>query len=211
MSELGGSNVSEEFTSIFDLISGFGSKTYKIEEIASAIEEEGVYCFDDYHRYSFGEPNSQIANHALSSLADFFKTTWTMSGDDLSYYLGQFLDNYHNRPDLYLYGWHGELPKFSELHQEWLKKQGVKKPPVMKKEPRSDAKVYCLVAARLEDKLSGDEYVDFLRAANSGSNAAKVAITDDLKLFGETITGPTMDSIINGSRRFGINKLKNKK
>ena len=211
MSDASTNQKPENFTSLFDLVSGFGAKAEKVEELASTIEQIGIYCFDDYHRYTQGAPGSQIATSALSELAEFYRKTWVMDEHDLSEYLSLYSHNFENRPALALYGWHGKLPEFLTHHENWLADTGVINPPVMVKEPRSGARVYVLIAAMLKKELDKGDYLDFLTGMAKGNKAAKKIIDEALKSFGETISGPPRKKIMVGAINAGMRQMKKEK
>jgi hypothetical protein len=198
---------SQDFSSLYELLSGSESEGVGVEKLSSTIEKIGIYYFDDFDRYQHAEVGSAGANFALSILADFYHTTWTMTEEDLSDHLGKYPDNYLNRPDLYRYGWHGKIPDFSTYYQEWLDNAGVDNPPVQAKEPRADATVYCLVADMLEKKLKGSEYMDFLLDRYEGTQAARKEIEKVLKLFGPVPTDPSIQKILAGAKRAGSSNI----
>lgn len=111
---------SEDGNPFLSLADHIGRRLTRVSILATAIETEGVYCWDRFGRFIKAEPGSEYANKALDLLAQAF----SLMQDPQPYRDEQYSDYEEALRDswdhpLYLYGWASAVaPNFDFLQKE---------------------------------------------------------------------------------------------
>ena len=134
-----------DFVSIYNVV--FGTRPYKytdpiaigllnielrqdeplidISKVVSAIEEEGIFFFDDFGRFAKLDQSKGVTT-LVAQLAVFGRYLgYSNSAKQMANYAQQMSD-FNVAPEWHTYGWMiGELPDFDTCHQTWNTKHGV--------------------------------------------------------------------------------------
>ena len=134
-----------DFVSIYNVV--FGTRPYKykdpivigllnielrqdeplidISKVVSAIEEEGIFFFDDFGRFAKLDQSKGVTT-LVAQLAVFGRYLgYSNSAKQMANYAQQMSD-FNVAPEWHTYGWMiGELPDFDTCHQTWKTKHGV--------------------------------------------------------------------------------------
>ena len=96
-----------------------------VSKVVSAIEEKGVFFFDDFGRFAKLDQSEGVATLVarLAVLGRFLG--YSNSAEEIANY-SKILSDFNVAPEWHTYGWMiGELPDFDACHEEWKAKHGV--------------------------------------------------------------------------------------
>jgi len=96
-----------------------------VSNVVSAIEEEGVFFFDDFGRFAKLDQSEGVATLVarLAVLGRFLG--YSNSAEEIANY-SKILSDFNVAPEWHTYGWViGELPDFEACHEAWKAKHGV--------------------------------------------------------------------------------------
>jgi|TARA_B110000967_G_C18703548_1_gene469102 hypothetical protein len=177
-----------DFVSVYNVV--FGTRPYKqpdpnisgllgielrqdeplidISKVVSAIEEDGVYFFDDFGRFARLDQSEGVAILVarLAVLGRFLG--YSNSAEEIVNY-SKILSDFNVAPEWHTYGWMiGELPDFDTCHEAWKTKHGVQglSPPSLpqpNKSPSQQSHIWKLMNDLLKITISEEAYEQTLK------------------------------------------------
>ena len=133
-----------------------------IRLVASAVELDGIFCFDDYGR--FGIANNEQKDKILDVLRMYSRLSAFNHTEELDRYETEISDQ-TKFSEWHMFGWLiGEIPDFEACYQQWKIKNGMegKQAPSLQK-PSTQNHVWQLMGKLLEVVIGEDPYKAVLR------------------------------------------------
>jgi hypothetical protein len=133
-----------------------------IRLVASAVELDGIFCFDDYGR--FGIANNEQKDKILDVLKMYGRLSAFSHTEELDRYETEISDQ-TKFSEWHMFGWLiGEIPDFEACYQQWKIKNGMegKQAPSLQK-PSTQNHVWQLMGKLLEVVIGEDPYKAVLR------------------------------------------------
>ena len=133
-----------------------------IRLVASAVELDGIFCFDDYGR--FGLANDEQKDKILDVLKMYGRLSAFSHTEELDRYETEISDQ-TKFSEWHMFGWLiGEIPDFEACYQQWKIKNGMegKQAPSLQK-PSTQNHVWQLMGKLLEVVIGEDPYKAVLR------------------------------------------------
>jgi hypothetical protein len=133
-----------------------------IQLVASAVELDGIFCFDDYGR--FGLANNEQKDKILDVLKMYGRLSAFSHTEELDRYETEISDQ-TKFSEWHMFGWLiGDLPDFEACYQQWKIKNGMegKQAPSLQK-PSTQNHVWQLMGKLLEVVIGEDPYKAVLR------------------------------------------------
>lgn len=211
-----------DFISLFDVAFGVRNANVKggwsiqranLAHIASTVEQNGLFCFDEYGR--FKKANELEVKQALNALAEYGRMRFHMAGLDEQ--CAEQVSGPNAQREWHLYGWMSDkLPEFENFHKAWLKTNGEEEheQPTQEEliDKRVDAKEYMVLAGYLKKSMSPEDYENFINAKAPEKKIARKLFEDLVDDVGESIAGNTISAMLDIVREAGfmykIRKLK---
>jgi len=133
-----------------------------IRLVASAVELDGIFCFDDYGR--FGIANNEQKDKILDVLRMYSRLSAFSHTEELDRYETEISDQ-TKFSEWHMFGWLiGDIPDFEACYQQWKIKNGMegKQAPSLQK-PSTQNHVWQLMGKLLEVVIGEDPYKAVLR------------------------------------------------
>ncbi len=134
-----------------------------ISKVVSAIEEEGIFFFDDFGRFAKLDHSKGVTT-LVAQLAVFGRYLgYSNSAEEIANY-SKILSDFNVAPEWHTYGWMiGELPDFDTCHQAWKTKhgvQGLSPPPLPQpnKLPSQQSHIWKLMSDLLKITITEEAY-----------------------------------------------------
>jgi hypothetical protein len=133
-----------------------------IRLVASAVELDGIFCFDDYGR--FGIANNEQKDKILDVLRMYSRLSAFSHTEKLDRYETEISDQ-TKFSEWHMFGWLiGDIPDFEACYQQWKIKNGMegKQAPSLQK-PSTQNHVWQLMGKLLEVVIGENPYKAVLR------------------------------------------------
>jgi hypothetical protein len=133
-----------------------------IRLVASAVELDGIFCFDDYGR--FGIANNEQKDKILDVLRMYSRLSAFSHTEELDRYETEISDQ-TKFSEWHMFGWLiGDIPDFEACYQQWKIKNGMegKQAPSLQK-PSTQNHVWQLMGKLLEVVIGENPYKAVLR------------------------------------------------
>ena len=132
-----------------------------IQLVASAVELDGIFCFDDYGR--FGLANDEQKDKILNVLKVYGRISAFSHTEELDRYEAEISDQ-RKFSEWHMFGWLiGELPNFEACYQQWKinnEMDGKVSPSMLKvnQDPYPQNRIWKFMSLLLEDVIGEVAY-----------------------------------------------------
>jgi hypothetical protein len=153
---------------LFDTESRQAAPLIDISKIASAIEEKGVFFFDDFGRFMKLDDEEGIVT-LLANLAVLGRFLGFSNSVEETMQYSKVLSDFKVAPEWHTYGWMtGELPDFDTCHESWKTKHGVQglsppSLPQLNKLPSQQSHLWKLMNDLLKMTITEEAYEQTLK------------------------------------------------